>query len=80
MLSRVFLDFTLAVYNGFFQTYHKSSKIEKTGNYKMDKEEGLWTENDSPGRNIDSSFYNAEKKCMALNYFTGKMAGLDIAK
>ena len=69
MLSSVFLDSTLTIYNGFFQSYHKNSKIEKTGNYKMDKEEGLWTKNDSLGRNIDSSFYNAGKKMSSIKLF-----------
>ena len=69
MLSSVFLDSTLAVYNGFFQTYHKNSKIEKIGNYEIDKEEGLLTKNDSLGRNIDSSFYNAGKKMHGIKLF-----------
>ena len=67
LLSSIFLDSTMAVYNGLFQTFHKNNKIEKTGNYKMDKEEGLWTKNDSLGRNIDSTIYNAGKKMININ-------------
>jgi hypothetical protein len=53
-----FVDSSLRVGEGLYQSYYPDGTLESAGNYLNNKEDGLWQKWDSSGHIIDSSFYN----------------------
>jgi len=55
--SQHFIDSSLQVSDGMYQSYYPDGTMESAGNYLKNYEDGLWQKWDSSGHNIDSSFY-----------------------
>ncbi|HEY8659250.1 MAG TPA: energy transducer TonB [Hanamia sp.] len=55
--SQHFMDSSLQLSEGLYQSYYANGSVESAGNYSKGYEDGLWQKWDSAGHDIDSSFY-----------------------
>src|SRR5688500_13250291 len=72
-----YIDSSLKVSDGLFQSYYRDASLESEGNYLKGKENGLWQRKDTLGRIIDSSLYDNGEKIMEVHLGYHKNGSLD---
>jgi antitoxin component YwqK of YwqJK toxin-antitoxin module len=61
-------DSSLAEMNGSFKSFYENGRLENSGQYLNNLEEGIWIKNDTSGFMIDSSKYEKGIKLYHANY------------